>query len=688
MNRRESKIIFAYMQKILSSKKDDRRLLSIVCSWLWENADGIGLNIDGEQSFELLSEFPKAVEKRQVTREMFLTTRKMITELLAGTTTRKIISGAAGIKCVEILSDSLKLDPQDVEIFSIFYRYNIDDVLESFVDEMCKNFIGVADIVSILTGMNHREVTRRLSLEGRLIQMGLLETNGSSGRYLSSYFKIPKPIIRGLKNFHLNKSNLKQLLIGKTSQSNLTWDDYEHQGKTRDMIASFTEHAVRNQAASINILIWGSPGTGKTEFCKMLANHLGIELFSIGEKCEDGLEPTRDERIQALQLAQNLMREQNQALLLFDETDDLLQPRESGSLLNSQLHHSKIFMNRLFEENPVPTIWTLNNINLLDEAILRRMSLVVEFEKPPRKNRANILSRILKRHDIELSAEEIAPVLDINVAPAVLDNAVRFAQISGKGKEGLTFALDGLSQALGTRTERIRQNTGHYNHHLVNSDLDLNNLAERLTAQQTRNFSICLYGPPGTGKSEYVCYLAEKLSMEPQVVRASDLLGSFVGETEQAIAKAFRNAREQETFLIFDEADSLLSDRSDARQSWQVSQVNEMLTWMEHHPLPFACTTNLRERLDPASLRRFTFKCRLDCMTAEQSRRSFLHFFGYFFPPDTLIPQYLTPGDFSVVKRKAEILGALQDPHQVCELLQQEVDAKKMNSQQKIGFCV
>lgn len=75
----------------------------------------------------------------------------------------------------------------------------------------------------------------------------------------------------------------------------------------------------------------------------------------------------------------------------------------------------------------------------------------------------------------------------------------------------------------------------------------------------------------------------------------------------KAIAPAFSQAREEGAFLIFDEADSLLSNRAFAARIWEVSQVNEMLTWMESHPLPFACTTNLADRLgsrDTAALQR------------------------------------------------------------------------------------
>ena len=69
------------------------------------------------------------------------------------------------------------------------------------------------------------------------------------------------------------------------------------------------------------------------------------------------------------------------------------------------------------------------------------------------------------------------------------------------------------------------------------------------------------------------------------------------------------------------------ADRRNAGPSWELSQVNEMLTWMESHPLPFACTTNYAERLDPATLRRFDFKVALDYLSPEQAATAFRLFF-------------------------------------------------------------
>lgn len=69
---------------------------------------------------------------------------------------------------------------------------------------------------------------------------------------------------------------------------------------------------------------------------------------------------------------------------------------------------------------------------------------------------------------------------------------------------------------------------------------------------------------------------------------------------------------------MIDEVDSFLQDRRDASKSWEVSQVNEMLTQMETYNGIFIASTNLVDNLDQASLRRFDFKFKFDFLRKEQ----------------------------------------------------------------------
>ena len=164
--------------------------------------------------------------------------------------------------------------------------------------------------------------------------------------------------------------------------------------------------------------------------------------------------------------------------------------------------------------------------------------------------------------------------------------------------------------------------------------------------------SLLLWGPPGTGKTAFAHHLARVADRPLLVKRASDLVSKWVGETEARIAGAFAEARRREAVLLFDEADSLLFDRANARNSWEVGQVNELLTWLDSHPLPVVAATNDPGRLDPATLRRFVFKIPLRPLGRERAARAFERFFGLEAPPALADTANLTPGDFALVARQ------------------------------------
>ena len=308
------------------------------------------------------------------------------------------------------------------------------------------------------------------------------------------------------------------------------------------------------------------------------------------------------------------------------------------------------------------------------------MTMCLEQKIPSVAVRARLWRRIADAEGIvlaETDADRLARI--VPAAPAVASTALRAARLAGGGANTARLIVEGIARAVsGGRAPAVApERPDHYDPALVNADADLASLADRLTQPGApRAVSLLLSGPPGTGKSAWVRHLAQHLGMEVLQKRASDLLGPFVGETEANIAAAFAEAGETGAFLVFDEADSLLGDRSGAVRSWEVSQVNEMLTWMEQHPLPFACTTNLPDRLDPASLRRFLVKLRFGWMTTAQARSAFRRFFGMDAPDGLDALRALTPADFALVRRRAALTGELGDAPVLQRLLAAECDGR------------
>ena len=462
----------------------------------------------------------------------------------------------------------------------------------------------------------------------------------------------------------------------------------------RDHIEKLIKGALSTGTPGVNILVCGPPGTGKTEFCKTLAARLGTHLYSVGEEDDSGDEPKRKERLQELRLAQRLLAPSRGSILLFDEMEDILSDPRSGwmpfspngfSYLRSS--GSKVFLNRILECTPVPTLWTSNAAREICQTVLRRMTFTLELRKPPCRVREHIWRRELARHNIKATEEDTRSLAkEFDVTPGVASSAIAGASLCGGDLAAVRLGVRSLAKVISGEKPPTNQGPPErFDLALVRADIDPVGFADRLIKSGGKHFSLCLQGPPGTGKSAFVRYLAERLGLQVTQKRASDLMSMWVGQTEQLIAEAFSESRAEGSILVFDEADSLLADRRGAVRSWEVSQVNEMLTWMESHPLPFACTTNFGENLDPATLRRFTFKIALDYLTSDQSQAAFHTYFALKAPPEIGDLTTLTPGDFAVVRRKAEILGHLQDAKALAELLSAECEAKP-NHSPKMGF--
>ena len=376
-------------------------------------------------------------------------------------------------------------------------------------------------------------------------------------------------------------------------------------------------------------------------------------------------------------------------MLLFDEMEDLLGGDElmwSSGPGKLRAGGSKVFLNRVLEETPVPVLWTTNAADHTSAAILRRMIYALEMPRPGARVRTRIWSRHLARYGIHVAQEGIHSLArDYETTPAVAAAAARAAHLAGRDDiDAVRQGVASLSRLLYTQRPPQSEPT-LYDVDLVHADTDLQQLAERLANRGKYRCSLCLQGPPGTGKSAYARHLAERMGLELVQKRASDLMSKWVGQTEQRIAAAFQEAREQELFLVFDEAESLLSDRRFAQRSWEVTQVNEMLTWMESHPLPFACTTNYQEHMDPATLRRFDFKIAFDFLAPEQVQTAFRTYFGLEPTDELKTVGGLTPGDFAVVRRKADVLDRLHDAQALAGMLRAECEAKP-DRPSPIGF--
>ena len=94
------------------------------------------------------------------------------------------------------------------------------------------------------------------------------------------------------------------------------------------------------------------------------------------------------------------------------------------------------------------------------------------------------------------------------------------------------------------------------NHDLLLSKFGLKKL------QESNAISLNFSGPPGTGKTLTAEALAYELKKKLYIVRYSNLVDSYIGETGKNIVKVFEIARKDDAILFFDEADAIASTRT------------------------------------------------------------------------------------------------------------------------------
>lgn len=541
------------------------------------------------------------------------------------------------------------------------------------------------------------DIRHALRPDGTLARSGLLHVYRGRPDTLDDKLKILSDSLHPhLVEYDVEPETWLKHMISKPAPSHLSLDDYAHVNKVLVVLRPYLRQSMHDGRKGVNVFIYGPPGTGKSQLAKLLAQDCGCELFEVTTEDEDGDAIDGDHRVKAL-CAANSFFAQRKAMILFDEVEDVFSEGGISALFSQDkktVHKGRI--NRILESNPLPTVW-VSNSSRLDPAFVRRFDVVMELPVPPKAQRERIIDAACKGL---LPTPSLARMAESEkLAPAVVTRASKVvlsihdhldATVTASSLELLvnqTLQAQGHKHIATTNGNRLPD---VYDPAFINTTENLSAIAAQIAEHKTGR--LCLYGPPGTGKTAFGRWLAEQMDVPLHVKRASDLFDMYVGGSEKNIAAAFAQAQEDGAVLLIDEVDSFLQDRQGAQRSWEVTQVNEMLTQIESFNGVLIASTNLMGQLDAAALRRFDLKLNFDYLRPEQAEQLLQRYCQQLeleapTASDNATLRHLgqlTPGDFAAVLRQNR-LRPFQAASQLVQALSAECDVKP-NVKRAIGF--
>ena len=395
------------------------------------------------------------------------------------------------------------------------------------------------------------------------------------------------------------------------------------------------------------VLLYGSPGTGKTLIAKAVANESGANFISIsGPEIMSRWYGGSEENLR------NVFEEAEKnapSIIFIDEIDAIAPKREqvTGEVERRVVSTLLTQMDGLKSRGKVIVIAATNIPNMLDPALRRtgRFDREIEIPIPDKKGRKEILQIHTRRMPLEKE-------VDLDKLAEITYGYVG-ADLAGLAKEAGMHALRRVIPEISSLKEddqipkevleklKVTKEDFDYALRMVPHSAmrevlveipkikweDVGGLEEvkealkesvewplknpesfkRLGIKPPRG--ILLYGPPGCGKTFICKALANEAGVNFVAVKGPEILNLYVGESERHVRDVFRRAKQvAPAIILFDEIDALAPRRGievGTRVTEQV--VSQLLTEMsgieEIENLVVVATTNRPDILDPALLR-------------------------------------------------------------------------------------
>ena len=418
--------------------------------------------------------------------------------------------------------------------------------------------------------------------------------------------------------------------------------------RVREMIEMPMKHPEVFQKLGIEppkgLLLYGSPGTGKTLIAKAVASESGANFLSIAGP--EIMSKYYGESEQRLRDIFEEAKENSPSIIFIDELDSIAPKRNEviGEVEHRVVAQLLSMMDGLRDRGQVVVIGATNRVDAIDSALRRpgRFDREVEIGVPDRNDRL----KILEIHVRNMPLEETVDLKTL----AERTNGFVGADMSALCKEAAMKTMRRYLPDLGMDDEIPKDMIDK----MVVTAEDFENALKEIEPSAMREVlleisdvrwgdvgglglikqeiveavewplrkpekfemmgikppkGVLLYGPPGTGKTLIAMAVANETNANFISVKGPQLLSKWVGESEKAIREVFRRARQVSPAIIFfDELDAIAPMRG-SEEGHRTSErvVNQLLAELDGleklKDVVVMAATNRPDIIDSALLR-------------------------------------------------------------------------------------
>ena len=267
--------------------------------------------------------------------------------------------------------------------------YNDDIDRDGFLNE------NNSDFIATVCKMPAQEIREAFAQKGPLFETGILKNRYGDNEFSKTFLGLLTMNFKSCKE-------VRDVLVGSPLSTTLKRENFDYMLDDFDKVSEILTNGINTNSKGINILLYGLPGTGKTEIAKTICNRAGLNLYTTSEKQEE-----KDGRLSNLAQMQTVLKNEERSVILFDEAEDVF------SLYTFSRHSpSKLYINRILENNKRPTIWITNNLEDMDKAYVRRFSVALEVSNPDERAKVNAWKRIFEKYELRISDEDIKGLIN------------------------------------------------------------------------------------------------------------------------------------------------------------------------------------------------------------------------------------------------------------------------------------